>query len=197
MDVILPDFPDGLFPLKQLGKQLSIEVARLKSKCKGLKIDVTSIDGISYIPREAVAILEKAVGAKNTSGSGGYETSVTTRVIPAPKVKTVPRQAPTDATALVVSGEGAGASPEAFLLALAKVMEQRQASAPHQSPLTIQRELKEAADNGFLVSSEQVSNILGMKKSTLSSWKSGVCRYGFRFIKVKEGNTTLWRVEQY
>ena len=197
MDVISPAYPDGFFPLKQVGKQLSYEVARLKSICKALKIDVTSSDGVSYIPVEAVSILEKAVADKRAGREISYETSVTNKVISAPKVKTMPSKAMEEQAALVVGGSGVGATPEAFFLALAKVMEQQQASSPQQSHLQIQRDLKEAADNGFLLSGEQVANILGMKKSTLSSWKSGVCRFGFSFTKVKEGNTTLWKVEQY
>jgi len=197
MDVISPDYPEGLFPLKVLGKQLSYEVARLKSICNGLKIEVTSRDGVSYIPTQALSILEKAVAEKLAGRKVSYETSVTEKSIPTQKVKTVPLKASVDEASLVVAGSGAGATPEGFFLALAKLMEQQQVSTPQQSPLTIQRELKEAADNDFLLSSEQVSNILGMKKSTLSSWKSGVCRYGFSFTKVKEGNTTLWRVKRY
>lgn len=197
MDVISPAYPDGFFPLKQVGKQLSYEVARLKSICKALKIDVTSSDGVSYIPVEAVSILEKAVADKRAGREISYETSVTNKVISAPKVKTMPSKAMEEQAALVVGGSGVGTTPEAFFLALAKVMEQQQASSPQQSHLQIQRDLKEAADNGFLLSGEQVANILGMKKSTLSSWKSGVCRFGFSFTKVKEGNTTLWKVEQY
>lgn len=197
MDVISPDYPDGLFPLKQVGKQLSYEVARLKSICKALKIEVSSSDGVSYIPVEAVSILGKAVAEKRGGNTISYETSVTNKVISTPKVKTMPPKAKAEEVSLVVGGGGAGASPEAFFLALAKVMEQQQASSPQHSHLQIQRELKEAADNGFLLSGEQVANILGMKKSTLSSWKSGSRRFGFSFTKVKEGNTTLWKVEQY
>ncbi len=197
MEVLSPTYPDGFFPLKQVGKQLSYEVARLKSICKALKIDVTSSDGVSYIPVEAVSILEKAVADKKAGKAISYETSVTEKAIPASKVKTMPPRAKEEEVSLVVGSGGAPATPEAFFLALAKVMEQQQASSPQQSHLQIQRDLKEAADNGFLLSGEQVANILGIKKSTLSSWKSGSRRFGFSFTKVKEGNTTLWKVEQY
>ena len=41
MEVLNKDYPDSLYPLKELGKELSYEVARLKSICKAQKIDVT------------------------------------------------------------------------------------------------------------------------------------------------------------
>ena len=37
----------------------------------------------------------------------------------------------------------------------------------------------------------------GIKKSSVSSWKTGHRRLGFVFTKVKEGNKTLWKIEQY
>lgn len=197
MEVIPATYPDGFYPLKVLGKQLSYEVARLKSICKALKIDVTSIDGITYIPSEAKSILERAVADKKAGRQIDYSTSSTTKPISVSKVKTAPPQA-AEAPALVVSrAGGAGASPEQFFASLAALLEQQQASSPPPSPLQAQRELKEAADSGFVITSEQVANILGMKKSTISSWKDGSKRLGFRFIKVKESNTTLWKVEQY
>ena len=88
-------------------------------------------------------------------------------------------------------------TPESFMSALVKVMEQSQVTAKPISPLQQQRELKDAADNGFLLNGEQVANIFGIKKSSVSSWETGHRRLGFEFIKVKEGNKTLWRTSQY
>ena len=61
MDVIPPDYPEGLYPLKQLGNDLSWEVGRLKSICKKLKITVSSVDGATYIPTDTKSILENWV----------------------------------------------------------------------------------------------------------------------------------------
>ena len=47
MEVLKPDYPDSLYPLKELGKELSYEVARLKSICKAQKIEVTSDSGVT------------------------------------------------------------------------------------------------------------------------------------------------------
>ncbi len=62
--------------------------------------------------------------------------------------------------------------------------------------LTPQKTLKEATEEGFLLTSEQVGSILGYSKSTVSSWETGTIKLGFRFHKLKEGATVLWRVEK-
>ena len=64
MDVLKPDYPSSLYPLKELGKELSYEVGRLKSICKAQKIEVTSDSGVTYIPIGAKSILENIVTAK-------------------------------------------------------------------------------------------------------------------------------------
>jgi len=60
--------------------------------------------------------------------------------------------------------------------------------------LTPQKTLKEATEEGFLLTSEQVGSILGYSKSTVSSWETGTIKLGFRFHKLKEGSTVLWEV---
>jgi len=62
--------------------------------------------------------------------------------------------------------------------------------------LTPQKTLKEATEEGFLLTSEQIGSILGYTKSTVSSWESGTVKLGFRFHKLKEGSTVLWRCER-
>ena len=182
MDVLKPDYPSSLYPLKELGKELSYEVGRLKSICKAQKIEVTSDSGVTYIPIGAKSILENIVTAKRQGKKVTYDSSTTTTPI----------------QGLVVRDGFTGLdTPESFMSALVKVMEQSQVTAKPISPLQQQRELKDAADNGFLLNGEQVANIFGIKKSSVSSWKTGHRRLGFEFIKVKEGNKTLWRTSQY
>jgi hypothetical protein len=60
--------------------------------------------------------------------------------------------------------------------------------------LTPQKTLKEALENNFILTSEQVGNILGYSKSTVASWETGTIRLGFQFQKLKEGSTVLWRI---
>lgn len=199
MEILNPDYPTGLFPLKQLGKQLSYEVSRLKSICKALSIDITSIDGISYVSMDAKSILEEAVKAKRDGVDIDYSTSsTTTKVIQQPKVKTDAPQASSTGGMVVRDGIGASGTPEQFFQMLVEVMKHQQASPPAPiSPIQQQRELKDAVNNGFLLSAEQIANIFGLKKSSVSSWKTGHKRLGFQFIKVKENNISLWKVEQY
>ena len=93
--------------------------------------------------------------------------------------------------------EAPAGAPEQFFVELAKAIRQVETTPSVPSPLTIQRELKEAVDSGFLLATEQVAQIFGMKKSTITSWKTGHKKYGFVFTKVKEGSATLWKVGQY
>jgi len=62
--------------------------------------------------------------------------------------------------------------------------------------LSIQQNLLEASEKGFLLNHEQVAELTGFSKSTISSKKTGWIRYGFTFTKVKEGSSTLWKVSK-
>ena len=62
--------------------------------------------------------------------------------------------------------------------------------------LSIQQNLLEASEKGFLLNHEQVAELTGFSKSTISSKKTGWIRYGFIFTKVKEGSSTLWKVSK-
>ena len=198
MEILNPDYPDGFYPLKQLGKLLGYEVSSLKSICKKLSIEVSSIDRQTYISIDAKPILEQAVIAEKGGSSIDYsKVSTTTKVIPQQKVKTDAPQGAQVGGLVVRDGTAFAASPEQFFQVLVEVMKQQQQATASISPIQQQRELKDAADNGFLLSAEQLSNIFGLKKSSISSWKSGYRRLGFQFTKIKENNISLWKVEQY
>jgi hypothetical protein len=63
--------------------------------------------------------------------------------------------------------------------------------------LTPQKSLKEAVDNDFLLTTEQVSQILGLNSNTIRSWKSGTQRLGFSFHKQHEGSSSVvWRISR-
>jgi hypothetical protein len=62
--------------------------------------------------------------------------------------------------------------------------------------LTPQKRLKEAADDGFVLTTEQVSKILGLSHSTISSWKTGTRKLGFLFQKEHEGSSVVWKVSR-
>ena len=62
--------------------------------------------------------------------------------------------------------------------------------------LTPQKRLKEAAEDGFVLTTEQVSRIIGLSHSTVSSWKTGTRKLGFHFHKEHEGSSVVWRVSR-
>jgi len=63
--------------------------------------------------------------------------------------------------------------------------------------LTPQKRLKEAVENDFLLTTEQVSQILGLNANTVRSWKSGTQRLGFVFYKEHEGcSSVVWKVNK-
>jgi hypothetical protein len=199
MEILNPDYPNGFFPLKLLGKQFDYSVSRLKSICEKLSIEVSSYDRQTYISNEAKPILEQAILARKDGVNIDYsKVSTTTKVISPPKVKMDAPQAPPNAGLVVREGVGASGTPEQFFQMLVEVMkQQQQAPPPSASPLQQQRELRDAVDMGFLLTTEQLANIFGLKKSSISSWKTGHRRLGFQFTKIKENNISLWKVEQY
>lgn len=67
-------------------------------------------------------------------------------------------------------------------------------SSRNYDVLTPQKRLKEAAEEGFLLTTEQVSKIVGLTHSTISSWKTGTIKLGFTFKKLKEGSSVVWQV---
>ena len=62
--------------------------------------------------------------------------------------------------------------------------------------LTPQKRLKEAAEDGFVLTTEQVSRIVGLSHSTVSSWKTGTRKLGFLFHKEHEGSSVVWKVSR-
>jgi len=63
--------------------------------------------------------------------------------------------------------------------------------------LAPQKELLNAAAQGFLITTEQLSSLIGLSLETVRSKKSGFKKLGFEFIKVREGASTLWKPQQY
>jgi hypothetical protein len=85
---------------------------------------------------------------------------------------------------------------DALQVLVAALTEAQRAS---QAPDTLhpQKTLLEAEQQGFLITTEQLGQLLGMSKGTISSKKSGFVKLGFQFEKVKEGASTLWKVKRY
>jgi len=65
-----------------------------------------------------------------------------------------------------------------------------------QDILKPQKALLEASEAGFRLTTEQLSELLGLSRQTIASKKSGFIKLGFSYEKIKEGSSTLWKVSQ-
>jgi len=92
------------------------------------------------------------------------------------------------------SNPAAGA--DALQVLVAALTEAQKAAAAADT-LAPQKALLEAEQQGFLITTEQLGQLLGMSKGTITSKKSGFRKLGFEFEKVKEGSATLWKVKRY
>lgn len=91
----------------------------------------------------------------------------------------------------------AAATPQASIQALATALVEAQRAAAPPDPLAPQKALREAEEQGYLLTPEQLGQLIGMSKSTIGSKKSGFRKLGFQYEKVKEGSSTLWKVSRY
>ncbi len=89
-----------------------------------------------------------------------------------------------------------GASPDALSALVAALTAAQQPTAP-KDVLMPQKQLQEAAQQQFHLTSQQLAELLGMSATTISSKKSGFIKLGFKYEKVKEGSSTLWKVSKY
>ena len=105
------------------------------------------------------------------------------------------RKASAPSAPLQAPGATAGGMDALHVLVQA-LTEAQKASTPPDT-LHPQKALLEAEENGFLITTEQLGQLLGMSKGTISSKKSGFKKLGYEFEKVKEGSTTLWRARRY
>lgn len=86
---------------------------------------------------------------------------------------------------------------QAIVKALAEALVQAQQATAAPDPLAPQKALQQAAENRYLLTAEQLGQLLGMSKHTISSKKSGFRKLGYEYERVKEGSSTLWKVAQY
>ena len=68
--------------------------------------------------------------------------------------------------------------------------------APVRETLHPQKQLLEAAEQSFRLTSSQLAELLSMSSATISSKKSGFIKLGFCYTKIKEGSATLWKVSK-
>ena len=120
-----------------------------------------------------------------------------------PSLKREPNKSPVGITAqssalipIETKTEALAAPAPDALTALVAALTQAQTAAAPRDPLLPQKQLKEAEEQGYRITSPQLAELLGMSPQTISSKKSGFIKMGFRYEKVKEGTSTLWKVSQ-
>ena len=141
---------------------------------------------------------EAEVGGKKVVATYGVSKMNPAAVAPkTPSLKRTPNTPPAPAAGIVPveQSTSALAAPEA-LTALVAALTQAQAPTAATDPLLPQKQLKEAEQQGYRITSQQLAELLGMSPQTISSKKSGFIKLGFMYEKVKEGTSTLWKVSQ-
>lgn len=150
--------------------------------------------------------MEYELIGENIKGNVGVSTLDPSRIKPAtPSLKVRPNEAPETylvrtppapaAASALAPTPAAAPSQDALALLAGALVEAQRAAAPID-PLLPQKQLLEAEQQGFRITTEQLSQLLGMSRQTISSKKSGFIKLGFKFEKVKEGASTLWKVSR-
>lgn len=106
------------------------------------------------------------------------------------KTQSIPSKKESSNSSIVSIGDNSGLEQQSIIIAL-----QTLANANYDV-LTPQKRLQEAVENNYLLTTEQVSKILGFSSSTISSWKTNTIKLGFTFTKEKEGNSVVWRINR-
>ena len=98
-------------------------------------------------------------------------------------------------TSIDIASKEIEADREDFISALTKIISNSIITA--QKPILLpQQELQTAMEKDWYLTSDQLGNLLGMSKNTISSKPSGWSRLGFTYTKVKDGAMTLWKISR-
>tara|TARA_B100000575_G_scaffold290134_1_gene293198 strand:+ start:237 stop:866 length:630 start_codon:yes stop_codon:yes gene_type:complete len=106
---------------------------------------------------------------------------------------TQPSSPQKDVTELVIAPQ-----QERVVMALtASIREALQSTTPPppRDPLLAYRQLQEATDMKFQLTSQSLREILGVSQSTVNSWSSEVCRNGYILKRVGKGKWRVFREE--
>jgi len=139
----------------------------------------------SYLSTTQIQLLDKLDGHLRNGGTFSNFVIEEGEVTPITKNDKVMELATTTDSSIVSNSSIGSVEIIAALQAL---------SNSNYDVLTPQKRLKEAAEEGFLLTTEQISKIVGLAPSTISSWKSGTKKLGFSFSKEHEGSSVVWRV---
>ena len=141
----------------------------------------------SFLSQQQIQLLDRLDEHLRTGGAFGNFIIVEGATIPMPKNTSSMELVASNSHSIVSTGSIGDMEIVAALQAVANA---------NYDILTPQKRLKEAAEDGFVLTTEQVSRIVGLSHSTVSSWKTGTRKLGFHFHKEHEGASVVWRVSR-
>ena len=141
----------------------------------------------SFLSQEQIQLLDRLDEHLRTGGTFGNFIIEEGATIPMPKNSSSMELVASNSHSIVSTGSIGDMEIVAALQAVASA---------NYDVLTPQKRLKEAAEDGFVLTTEQVSRIVGLSHSTVSSWKTGTRKLGFLFHKEHEGSSVVWKVSR-
>lgn len=141
----------------------------------------------SFLSQEQIQLLDRLDEHLRTGGTFGNFIIEEGATIPMPKNSSSMELVASNSHSIVSTGSIGDMEIVAAIQAVANA---------NYDILTPQKRLKEAAEDGFVLTTDQVSRIIGLSHSTVSSWKTGTRKLGFHFHKEHEGSSVVWRVSR-
>ena len=141
----------------------------------------------SFLSQQQIQLLDRLDEHLRTGGTFGNFIIEEGATVPMPKNTSSMELVASNSHSIVSTGSIVDMEIVAALQAVANA---------NYDILTPQKRLKEAAEDGFVLTTEQVSRIVGLSHSTVSSWKTGTRKLGFHFHKEHEGASVVWRVSR-
>ena len=141
----------------------------------------------SFLSQQQIQLLDRLDEHLRTGGTFGNFIIEEGATVPMPKNSSSMELVASSGHSIVSTGSIGDIEIVAALQAIASA---------NYDILTPQKRLKEAAEDGFVLTTEQVSRIVGLSHSTVSSWKTGTRKLGFHFHKEHEGSSVVWKVSR-
>jgi len=186
-DVVM-DFPSSIDRIRtrQVAEKYGIEYTSLHNRMNKLGIKPTKEGRESFLSASDIELLDRLHSHLSISGNTFSNFIIEEgAVVPLKKEVTPERKMELVKSSNASSGGIASADIVEVLNVIAR---------QNYDILTPQKKLLEASEFGFLLTTEQVSLILNLSRSTISSWESGTIKLGFVFTKHKEGTSVVWSV---
>jgi|LauGreDrversion4_2_1035121.scaffolds.fasta_scaffold17355_3 hypothetical protein len=189
-NIIPMNFPSDIDRMRtrQVAERYGIEYNSLHNRMNKLGIKPTKEGRESFLSGEDISLLDRLHHHLSVSGN-----TFANFVIEEGAIIPLVRQGDKEKKMELVksSNVSSGGIVSSDLVEILNVFARQQYDV-----LSPQKKLLEAATHQFLLTTEQVSQILGYSKSTISSWESGTIKLGFCFTKTKEGSNVLWNIRK-